>query len=243
MSKTINRNSAEPLYDQVHEAIIAYIEQNHLKPNDLLPSERDFSERLKVSRLTVRRAIERLTQDGMVFRRPGKGTFVSLPKLEQRLLVLTSFTAAIQQEGHTPGTQLLSVEVEKQNAKICGYLEIDADVLVMKVRRLRFVDTLPFSLSTSYLPHDLTRSLEPRDFQSHSLYALLKEKCGLELAKSKVSVEATVARQSEAPLLKIKPGAPLFRMTGVLKTSTGRVAEYSNVLYRGDVLRFIAESD
>jgi GntR family transcriptional regulator len=138
---------------------------------------------------------------------------------------------------------LLSVDVEKQNAKICNYLEIDADVPVMKVRRLRFVDKLPFSLVTSYLPHDLTSNLEPRDFQSHSLYALLKEKCGLELAKSKVSVEATVARQSEAPLLKIKTGAPLFRMTGILKTGTGRVAEYSNVLYRGDVLRFIAESD
>lgn len=243
MPKLLNRNSAEPLYDQVHEAIIGFIEQHQLKPNDLLPSEREFSERLKVSRLTVRRAIEQLIQDGMVVRRPGKGTFVSLPKLEQRLLVLTSFTAAIQQEGHTPGTQVLGVAVEKQNGKICRLLGIEPDALVLKVQRLRFVDTLPFSLATSYLPHDLTKGLEAQDFQTHSLYALLKEKCGLELAKSRVSVEATVVRQSEAPLLRVKTGSPLFRMTGVLNTRDGRVAEYSNVLYRGDMLRFTAESE
>ena len=243
MSKQINRNSAEPLYDQVKEAIVAYIEQERLGPNELLPSEREFSERFAVSRLTLRKALEELIQEGIVFRRAGKGTFVSLPKLEQRLLVVTSFTEAIRLEGRTPGTQLLGMEVTEENPRICEHLEVPHGTLVLKVRRLRSVDDLPFSLVTSYLPNDLTCNLGVADLRVSSLYALLKDKCNLELARSKVTVEAIIADSVEAALLHIKPGAPLFRMTGTLRTNTGRVAEYSRVLYRGDALRFVAESD
>lgn len=243
MPKRINRNGPEPLYDQVKEAIVAYIEQERLGPNDLLPSEREFCDRFGVSRLTLRKALERLIQEGLVFRRAGKGTFVSLPKLEQRLLVVTSFTEAIRQEGRTPGTQLLGVEVAEESARICEHLEIPLGSQVLKVRRLRSVDDQPFSLATSYLPHDLTSNLQAGDLQASSLYALLKDKCHLELARSKVTVEATVADAVEAALLHIKPGGPLFRMTGTLRTTTGRVIEYSRVLYRGDALRFVAESD
>ena len=243
MPKRINRNGPEPLYDQVKEAIVAYIEQERLGPNDLLPSEREFCDRFGVSRLTLRKALERLIQEGLVFRRAGKGTFVSLPKLEQRLLVVTSFTEAIRQEGRTPGTQLLGVEVAEESPRICDYLEIPLGSQVLKVRRLRSVDDQPFSLATSYLPHDLTSNLEAADLQANSLYALLKDKCHLELARSKVTVEATIADAVEAALLHIKPGGPLFRMTGTLRTATGRVIEYSRVLYRGDSLRFLAESD
>ena len=243
MPKRINRNGPEPLYDQVKEAIAAYIEQERLGPNDLLPSEREFCDRFGVSRLTLRKALERLIQEGLVFRRAGKGTFVSLPKLEQRLLVVTSFTEAIRQEGRTPGTQLLGVEVAEESPRICEHLEIPIGSQVLNVRRLRSVDDQPFSLATSYLPHDLTCNLEAGDLQASSLYALLKDKCHLELARSKVTVEATVADAVEAALLHIKPGGPLFRMTGTLHITTGRVIEYSRVLYRGDSLRFVAESD
>jgi len=239
----LDRNGTDPLYDQAKQAIQEYIVAHQLAPNSLLPSEREFSELFSVSRLTLRKAIDELVEEGRVFRRPGKGTFVSLPKFEQRLFVLTSFTEAVKQEGHTPGTQVLEVKVETASHSVCEALKIAVGLPVLKVQRLRSVDNIPFSIATSYLPHDLTANLQPADFQTHSLYALLENKCGISLAKSQVSLEATVAKRNEATLLKVKANAPLFLMRGTVAEKAGRVIEYFKVVYRGDRLRFVAESN
>ncbi len=238
----LNRNSSAPLYSQAKEAIADYIDRAGLQPGDLLPSERELSEELEISRLTVRKALDSLIREGRIVRQPGKGTFVSQPKLEQRLLVLTSFTQAIQQEGHTPGTQVLKVEALPGSTAVCTQLRLPAGAPVIKVSRLRLVDGLPFSLATSHLRQDLAGLLTAQDLQTQSLYAVLREKCGLELAKTSAAVEATVAEPYEAALLQIDVGAPLFRMTGTLHTRAGEVVEYFHVLYRGDRLRFVTES-
>jgi GntR family transcriptional regulator len=239
----INPATPEPFYVQIKESIIDYIHQNELQPKDLLPSERELTTYFQVSRLTVRKAIDQLIQEGRVFRRPGKGTFVSLPKLQQPLLVLRSFSEAVLQEGHTPGTQLLEFEVQEGKFRVNQKLQIHAGALVLKVRRLRFVDNLPFSLSTSYLPAELTKPIKASDLQTFSLYDVLRDKCGIHLTKTHASVDVTSALKHEAALLKIGVGSPMFHMRGTVEDGSGQMAEYFSVLYRGDRLRFIAESN
>ena len=196
----------------------------------------------QVSRLTVRKVLDYLIQEGRVIRRPGKGTFVSLPKLQQPLPILNSFTEAVLQEGHTLGTQLLNFEVKEENFRVSQELQIEPGEPVLKVHRLRFVDNLPFSLSTSYLPHELAHQIESTDLQTRSLYAALRDKCGIQLKKTIATVDVTSAYEHEASLPKVRTTAPMFLMRGNIKDGSGRVAEYFNVLSRGDRLRFIAES-
>ena len=238
----IKPQTPEPLYVQIKESIIEYILQNNLQPKDLLPSERELTEYFQVSRLTVRKAIDQLGDEGRVFRRPGKGTFVSLPKLQQPLLVLRSFTEAVLQEGHKPGTQLLDFEVQKAKFRVRQELRINTGASVLKVRRLRLVDNLPFSLSTSYLPHDLTSQVEASDLQSNSLYAVLHDKCGIQLDKTHAVIDVTSVLEHEVALLKVDVGSPMFHMRGTVEDISGQVVEYFSVLYRGDRLRFLAES-
>ena len=239
---TIKHEMPEPLYVQIKESIIDYIYINELQPKALLPSERELTEFFQVSRLTVRKAIDQLIAEGRVFRRPGKGTFVSLPKLQQPLLVLRSFTEAVEQEGHTPGSQLLEFEVLDGKYRVNKKLNLDAGASLLKVRRLRFVDNLPFSLSTSYLPYALAGPLQASDLQTSSLYTVLQEKCGLELKETHASIDVTTALEHEAVLLKTTTGSPLFHMRGTVEDGSGKMVEYFSVLYRGDRLRFVAKS-
>jgi GntR family transcriptional regulator len=243
MFPKLNPKSPKPLYSQVKEAITDYIELNNLQPNDPLPSERELAEVFQISRLTVRKALNLLIQDGVAFQQAGKGTYISSPKLQQRLLVLTSFTEAVTQEGHTVGTQLLDFEMKEGRPSLYRALELEPGKPVLVVRRLRFVDGSPFSIATSYLPCELAQGISAKDMQSHSLYGLLDARCGIRLAKTHAFLEAASADSYEAGLLNIKPGSPLFLMKGTARSAAGLVVEYFEVYYRGDRLRFSAESD
>lgn len=238
----LNHNSPVPLYSQIKDAITDYIEFHDLQPNDPLPSERELSEIFCVSRLTVRKAINQLIQEGVIYQQPGKGTFISTPKIQQKLLVLTSFTDAIRQEGHTPGTQVLDFEVRQAKPSICKQLGFQPGTPLFMVRRLRFIDYSPFSISTSYLPCDLMRSIRVEDLQQYSLYGLLEKHCGLKLSKTKAVLEVCAADYQDAALLNIKPGLPMFLMKGTAWSTSGELIEYFEVLYRGDRLRFSTES-
>ena len=220
-----------------------YIQENDLSSNELLPSEREFGELFSVSRVTIRRAVDQLVQEGYVFRQPGKGTFVGLNKIQQQLSVLTSFTDAMGQEGHIPGTQMLEMISENPTVSICKYLEVETTETVLKIRRLRLVDNLPFSIATSYLPYERVKALREEDLAMYSLYSLLKEKCGIILAKNRATLEVTVADYAEAALLNIKPKDPMFLMKGTLSDDNDQVIEYFKAIYRGDRLKFITEND
>ena len=238
-----NPHSPQPLYTQVKEAIMDYVQENSLSSNALLPSEREFGELFSVSRVTIRRAIDQLVKEGYVFRLPGKGTFVGLKKIQQRLRVMTSFTKAMGQEGHIPGTHLLEMTKENPGVSVCKHLEVETTDPVLKIRRLRSVDRLPFSIATSYMLHESVKALREEDLAMYSLYSLLEEKCGIKLAKNRATLEVTMADYAEAALLEIKAKDPVFLMKGTISDDRGQVVEYYKAIYRGDRLKFITESD
>jgi GntR family transcriptional regulator len=238
----IDPKSPQPLYVQVKAAILDYIEENDLPPSSLLPSERELSNLFSISRLTIRKALDHLEQEGVLFRQQGKGAFVGSSKLQQPLLVLTSFTEAVRQEGHTPGSQLLGYDILENKRAVCKKLELEPGSKVLKISRLRSVDNLPFSLATSYLDGALAEKLLESDLQNQSLYSLLKDKFDISMSKTKAYLEAVAAEHSDALLLNIKPGSPVFLMSGVVISRSGKIVEYFNVLYRGDRLKFMTES-
>ncbi len=95
------------VYMQIMDSLIDQIENGQLKPGEKLPSERDLSLQLGVSRMTVRRAINDLVTNGLVYRRQGSGTFVAEPKIEQHANMLIGFSESMQQKGLKPGALVL----------------------------------------------------------------------------------------------------------------------------------------
>lgn len=239
----LDRGSPQPLYDQIVDKIVSLIEETPLLPNKPIPSERQLAESFGVSRMTVRKAINQLVEDRTLFRQPGKGTYVALRRIRQPLLVIRGFSEAMEHLGHVPDTQIHDVQMQPSSARIARQLGIEIGAPIVKLVRVGYMDGLALALITSYLPHDLMPGLTDSDFDTPSLYALLRERCGLRLARQEVTLEPTVASFQEAELLSIPVGLPLMLLRGTVYAETDRVCEYYKVLYRGDSVVFAAETE
>lgn len=240
--KSVNVNSPVPLYIQAKESIFNYIDENNLSPDTKLPSERDLTEILGVSRITIRKAFEELLHDGIIYQKQGMGSFVSKKKVQQRLMVLTSFADAVIEEGHTPGTVIIDFEVADAPSFVCQEMGYESPQKLLLIRRLRLVDGSPISIATSYLSYELAGKFTKEDLQDHSLYEILRGKCGVKVGRTNTFLEAAVADHYDAELLNTKTGMPMFLMKGTTQTEDSVTFEYFEVLYRGDRLRFSAEA-
>lgn len=239
---TLVRDTSTTLSEQLRAYLHGQIESKQLQPGELIPSEHQLTRMFNVSRYTVRQAINQLVEEGFLYRRAGKGTFVKIPTITQPFLSVTSFTEAMLHSGYHPGTVVLDLHVEQGDPAIRQALQLKPDERLAKLIRVRYADALAVGLTTSYLPERLAVGLTHADLIAHSLYALLKERHNISPHISRMTLHAVTARPQEAALLRIRPHTALFSMIGVVITQDGQVMEHVQSLYRGDWLRFTTES-
>src|SRR3712207_1575716 len=133
--------------------VMDMIGSGQLSPGQRAPSEREIAETLGISRMTARAAMSNLVADGYLYSVPGKGTFVSNPKMRQDLMELTSFTEDMRKRGLKPGARLLEIEVtDRAPGKVYRRLELSGEEDLIRIYRLRTADEEPMCLETSYLP-------------------------------------------------------------------------------------------
>lgn len=236
----VKKDSSVPIYSQVEALILDLIETGELAVGERAPSEREIAADLDISRMTARAAISKLVTDGYLHTVPGKGTFVSDPKLRQDLLELTSFTEDMLSRGMRPGARLLGVEsVGQVPPQVRRMLRLSSSGELVRIRRLRTADGRPMCLETSYLPRERLPWLLQEDLESGSLYRLLEDR-GIELVKAEEHLEATLVTDEESELLTVSPGSPALLIERVTYTEGDEPIEYVKSLYRGDRYRFRA---
>jgi GntR family transcriptional regulator len=201
-------------------------------PHDKLSTERDLAEAFSVSRLTVRRVLDRLEREGRVYRIQGAGTFVSEPRIAKSV-ELTSFSEDMRSRGLAPGS--LSVEIERvpAGAKVGYALRTSPAAAVVHIRRVRTADGEPMCLENCYLPGHLIPediTLSPRD----SLYAQLTDRYNVRLARADQTIKVTVLSPGDAEALHVPPFSPAFRVERVAYDARGQAIELAESLYRGD---------
>ena len=232
---TIDRSSPMPLYHQLKELLRNEIKQG-MRPGQQLPTEQELIQRYQLSRITVIQAIKALEQEGLVQRIRGKGTFVSKPKIEQRLSKIFGFTQELQQRGMQPGTRLISAEQVHVPAHIAAELEVAADSKAWELRRLRLADGEAIAIQTAYIPVTSCPGLDVEKLsQSPSLYRLLREDHGLVATRARESyVAGVVSDPKEARLLQSRVGTPVLLATRTTFDAKGRAFEYVASILRGD---------
>lgn len=205
-----------------------------LRPGDALLGERQLEEQFGVSRITVRRAISDLVQDGALVRIKGKGTFVS-HGLVRSTLHLASFNEDMRAAGFEPSTRVITATTTEPPAAAAEHLGLAAGQVAYQVRRLRLANGAPVSVDESWLPPRLLPDLLSEDLTG-SLYRVLSAS-GHPVQHVEQTVEAAAAPEETAALLDIESGAPvlLFRrrsFTG--EADPGTPIEYSVSTYRSD---------
>ncbi|GCE13458.1 GntR family transcriptional regulator [Tengunoibacter tsumagoiensis] len=231
-----------PKYHLVKEAIQGYIADGSWAPETLIPSEPELCREFAVSRITVRRAIGDLAQEGKLRTVQGKGTFVASPKLQQQFVQRAfGFYEDMQRRGLLLTTEVLRQEMVPASFEVASHLGIQPREQVFLLVRLRSVAEEKILLSTTYLPAQLCPDLHLHDFSTGSLYTYLQERYGLSIARGKRTLEAVAAGQWEARQLEMALGSPLLRLDGVAYLANGKAFEYSQTLQRGDRARVAVE--
>jgi GntR family transcriptional regulator len=194
---------------QIIEALTREITEGRLKPHDRLPSEKDLCEQWQASRSTVRKAMDQLSDRGQIFRVPGKGSFVSFPKITHQASQVLSFSEKMRAQGFAVQTRLILREVIEPGEEIAAALKLMPGERVLKIQRLRIVKGEPMALQTSHMPLHLCKNLLNEDLESTSLNHLLQEQCKIRLSRSDVWIEAPIITRKERTLLG-NPRVPLF---------------------------------
>ena len=166
-------NSYITKHRQIIEALTTELQAGRLKPYDRLPSEKELCEQWQASRSTVRKAMDQLTDRGKIFRVPGKGSFVSFPKISHQTSQILSFTEKMKAQGLDVVTQLIRKEMIEPNEEIAAALKLGESDRVLKIQRLRIVKGEPLALQTAFMPSNICGNLMKEDLESKSLNYLL----------------------------------------------------------------------
>lgn len=214
------------------------IQNRELTIGDAIPTEQELGQSFRVSRITVRRAIDELVREGHLVTRRGKGTFVAQAKIERPMTRMNSFSVATAEEGYRPGSRLLALRHEKAESEVAQALQIERGQWIWVVERLRLVDEESLGVSEVYLNLSPDLYLTPIELeQEGSLWSILEQK-GVALAKSDETIQAVLAGDKHAELLGIETGAPLLLIEGIVYTDQGLPVEYHRTFNRGDRYKY-----
>ncbi len=220
--------------DQVFDLI------DRLGIGEAIPSERQLSADLGVSRLTVRAALDDLAREGYLIRRRGSGTFVSEPKIAQEL-TMTSFTEDMRRRGMEPGSTTLGLEVVPAGARLGRFLHVSPSERIVVAKRLRLADRESMAIETLHVREALVPGLTAGDLEGQSFYELLRARYGIVIAGGMQTIEPTVTNEEESDALGVPLHSPAFLFERVTRSERGEIVEFVHSIYRGDRYRLVTD--
>lgn len=234
--RSLDPNSSLPLYQQLERALREAIANRILGPDDALPAERDLAQELAVSRITVRKALDGLVNEGLLIRRRGAGSFVSA-RIEKNFAKLTSFSEDMRARGRAPTSVSLKQSEGTVTPEEALTMRLSPGTPVFRFHRIRYADDAPMALEYCTIAASALRSLHTVD---SSLYEAL-EKTGNRPVRALQRLRAVLLTAEQAELLKSRAGEAGLMVERIGFLSDGRVIEFSQSYYRGDTYDFIAE--
>ena len=233
MSRLIH-NSQTPYYQQLYAILRGEIISGQWKPGDMLPSETELIEEYELSRITVRQALDLLVNDGLIYRRRGRGTFVSVPKIEQGVNRIISFTEDMHHRGLEPGTEVLAAGVIQAAEDIAQKLVIKPGEELVYFERLRLADGESMSLEISHLVHRCCPGILSHDYARVSLRAELERSYDIRLVRANQVIRAVTATKKLAAKLSVPVHSPLFYIERVSFSQHNLPVEHLQLYHRGD---------
>lgn len=232
-----------PRYHQIKQDLIKQIRMGHWRPDQEVPSEAQLGEYYGVSRGTIRRAVEELSNEGLVYKVQGRGTFVSGIKFENSVLASYGY----HRSSGVPYDEIAHVyEFDKRKATkdVAGPLGIGKGDEYFFLKRVRVAEGLRVTVEHSYFPGDLgvrladTELARNREFpvtQHENLYPWLERECGLFVVRAEEIVRPALADDEVSELLGIEAGSPVFLVERTSYTYEDRIGEFRRAYARGDL--------
>lgn len=229
-----------PLYMQVARIVLERASAGKLQAGSRLPSERALCAQLGVSRVTLRKALEVLVDEGVLESSQGRGWFlVTTGVLAEPPNALRSFTETARIRGLEPSSKILSAATREATLSEAESFSVAPGSELFVLQRVRCLDGIPVACDDIRVPIVLAPHLPQLDYRVDSLYAAL-QRAGAAPVRSDYAVEAAAAHGDIAAHLNLAEGDPVLRTTQTSYSATERVVEIGRTTYRGDRYRFRA---
>jgi GntR family transcriptional regulator len=220
-----------PSYRRIEQALRERIAR--LQPGDPLPSDSELCREFAVSRMTARNAMQRLADEGLVVRRPGRGSFVAEPPAHRRADRLMTFSREMERRGRVPSSRILAREIRPSTPEEATRLGLRQGEPVVLLRRLRLADGEPIAIETAVLDRRCAAAVMAADLEHGSLHAALAA-AGFLLRRGISTIGAEAATHEDARLLETRRGDPLLVERRVILDSHGRRIEATESRYPAD---------
>lgn len=227
-----------PFYAQVRDALRQQILEGALQPHQKMPSESQMIDSFGVSRITIRRALHELENEGLIFGVSGKGTFVSKPKAFQDLTHLQSFGEAMQEHGYETFSKVISLKELRPSERVAEQLKVKRTEKVSEIKRVRYLNREPVSVETSYFPEAIGRRLVKEDLSSKDIFLILENDLGIVLGNAELVVGVHVADELQARLLGVESGSPMLHFERLTSSAGGDPISYEHLYHRGDTFKY-----
>ncbi|MBM7555952.1 GntR family transcriptional regulator [Halanaerobacter jeridensis] len=235
--KKISKDKPVPIYYQLKEILKEMINNNVLRAGEKIPTERELCEIHDISRMTARRAVNELVNEGLLYREQGRGTFVeeAEAKFKQQLSELHGFTEEMQNKDFETESKILSFTIKEVTKEIREHLQSEKAIAI---KRLRIVDDVPLAIENVWVPCELCPDLTEDVLAGSSLYNIFEERYNYQLDHARQTIEPTVLTNEESDLLSLPKEslALLFRRTTYL--SNDDIIEYTKSIYRSDEYKY-----
>lgn len=195
-----------PLYIQVADALRQRILDGEFAANDLLPSESEMVQNFDVSRVTVRQAIALLSEEGLLGKAQGKGSFVKALAVEQNFLGLLEFRRDLRRQGHEPSAEILSYAKIVPSPAIRMMFDLGERDEVHSVERLKRSDGQPIMIDRLFLPCHLLPEIDQLELRT-MWFADLLISHGIKLVRARKIVQPVVVGNAEAKILGVRPSS------------------------------------
>ena len=220
-----------PKYEAIAADIRRNIEDGTLKPGDKLPTVVEFCELYAVSKITVKRAIEQITEEGLVTSRRGSGIYVKdAPAFSGKAFFQGKNDRAqgfsYEHRGEKVTSGVYDFSIVNPPEEVAAQLGIAQDDFAYHVVRTRCVNDLPIVIEYTYMPLDLIPGLKKKDLYA-SIYSYIRDTCGLKISSFHRTIRAVAATDEEAERLDVKPGSPLLELNQIGFLDSGAAFEYS----------------
>jgi GntR family transcriptional regulator len=232
-------SSRIPLYYQLENVLREKITSGAFEPGERLPTESELIEQYGVSRITVRQALQALTDEGFIERQQGRGTFVANRKSRKKRFTGTihltgSLDELIEMGMDTPVKvlEMNRVEADQHEAEL---LEIKPGTPIYRLKRLRLNEGKPFGLIINYLPEEIGSALTMAELGSGALLHTMETKLGYHLDNALQQIHAELADPYVAKLLDVRVGTALLSIERTVYTDKNKPVEYVHTLYRSDL--------
>ena len=204
-----------------------------LQPGARLPSDAELCAEFGVSRMTARNAMQRLDDDGLIERRPGRGSFVAEPPAHRHAHHLMTFTREMQRAGRIPSSRLLTRVIRPSTDEEADALDIPPRQPIVHLQRLRLADQAPVALESTVLVGTARGAVMDADLERGSLHEAL-HRAGIVPHRGRGTIGAATAGTSDARLLEMRAGDALIVERRVISDVAGRPVEATESRYRAD---------